>query len=320
MPQPTSSQVHVNRPLTNVSIAYIQNADNFIASQVFPVIPVDKKTDIYTVYTKNDWFRDEAQQRAAGTESAGSGYNIVNTNTYDCKKYAIHKDLDDDTVRNADAHINLDREASEFVTQRLLVRRERLWVTNFFATSIWGTDRTGGTHFTVWDNYAGSNPITDIETGKETVLTNTGFLPNTLAVGYPVFKALKNHPTITDRYKYTSPDSITAQMIANVLDVDRLIVAKSAYATNVEGETAAYAFAHGKHALLSYVNPRPSLMQPSAGYCFAWRGVSEGMGATFAVKKFRMEHLESDRVEGQFAYDMKVVGSDLGYFFSGAVS
>jgi hypothetical protein len=76
MPQPNINSVHVDAILTNISVAYLQNQDNFIADKVFPIIPVDKKSDKFFTYTKNDWFRDEAQRRAPGTESAGGGYNL----------------------------------------------------------------------------------------------------------------------------------------------------------------------------------------------------------------------------------------------------
>jgi hypothetical protein len=38
--QPTPSQVHVNVPLTNVSVAYMIDSGLYIASRVFPVVPV----------------------------------------------------------------------------------------------------------------------------------------------------------------------------------------------------------------------------------------------------------------------------------------
>ena len=269
MAQPTSTQVHVNRPLTNISVAYIQNQANFIADKVFPVVPVDKQADIYTVYTKNDWFRDEAQPRAPGDESAGSGYNLVNTNTYYATPYAFHKDVADQIRANADSHLNIDREATEFVTQRLLVRRERLWATSFFANSIWGTTVTGVTDYAQWSDFAASDPAANVETGKVTILTNTGFEPNTLVLGYEVFSKLKQHPVIKDQFKYVSSQSITEEMMAQFFDVDRVMVAKATYASNVEGETAAYSLIQGKHALLAYVNPRPSLMTPSAGLATA---------------------------------------------------
>ena len=64
MPQPNVNNVHIDAILTNISVAYLQNTANFIADKVFPVIPVDKKSDLYFKYTKEDWFRDEAQRRA----------------------------------------------------------------------------------------------------------------------------------------------------------------------------------------------------------------------------------------------------------------
>jgi hypothetical protein len=33
-----------------------------------------------------------------------------------------------------------------------------------------------------------------------------------------------------------------------------------------------------------------------------------------------MDHLKSDRVEGEMAYDQKLVAADLGYFFNGIVA
>jgi hypothetical protein len=118
MPQPTGGQVHIDAILTNISIAYLQNQDNFIADKVFPVIPVDKKSDKFFTYTKNDWFRDEAQRRAGGTESAGGGYGL-STGSYSADVFAFHKDVDDQTLYNADSPLNPLREATEFVTEAL---------------------------------------------------------------------------------------------------------------------------------------------------------------------------------------------------------
>jgi hypothetical protein len=61
-------------------------------------------------------------------------------------------------------------------------------------------------------------------------------------------------------------------------------------------------------------------MTPSAGYIFAWTGVSGGLGATIGTSQFRMESLKANRVEAEVAFDNKVVASDLGYFFASAVA
>ncbi len=319
MAQPTQSAVHVDVPLTNISTAYMQSQDAFIASKVFPVVPVQKQTDKFYTYTKNDWFRDEAQVRADATESAGSGYGI-STSTYSCDVWAIHKDIGYQTRANADSQINLDRDAAEFVTQRLLLRQEIQFVTDFFTTSVWATDSTPSN---LWSDFTNSDPIEDIETGKETILSVTGQMANTLVLGYQVFRKLKNHPDVIDRIKYTtgvSGRTVTPDLLAAMFDVDRVLVARAIKATNNEGETAAYSFTHGKHALLCHVAPNPGLLTPSAGYMFSWQGVSDGLGANIGVRRIDMPTKRAERIEGEIAFDNRVVGSDLGYFFNGAVA
>lgn len=319
MPQPTSSDVHVDAILTNISVAYIQEQGNFIANRVFPSVPVEKQSDKYFKYTKGDWFRDEAQLRAPSTESAGSGYSL-STDTYSTAVYAFHKDVDDQVRANADSPINPDRDATTFVTQRMLLRQEIDWNTNYFTTGIWDTDKTGGVNFTQWSNYTSSDPIEDIEAGKSTILTNTGFMPNTLVLGYDVFRQLRHHPDIVDRIKYTSSEVPAEGILARLFGIDRVLVTRAIKNSGAEGAANSFAQVHGKNAALYYVAPSPGLLTPSAGYQFVWRGVSDGMGQNIGITRFRMPELRADRIEAQMAWDYKVVSTDLGYFFSSCVA
>ena len=333
MPQPSVNNVHIDAILTNISVAYIQNTNNFIADKVFPTIPVDKKSNLYFKYTKDDWFRDEAQRRADGTASAGSGYGL-STDSYMTDVFAFHKDIGDQTRANADNPLNPDMEATQFVTQRLLLRREVQWAADYFTTGVWGTDITGTTSTTpattqtvVWSDYKTaptsytSNPIVDVENAKVKVLQNTGYEPNTLVLSYAVFQILKAHPLLVDRYKYTQAGAIvTEDLLAQLFGLDRVLVAKATYNGANEGATGSYNFTTGKNAMLAYTAPNPGLMTPSAGYTFMWTGVSGGLGTTVGVSRFRMEELKADRVEGEVAFDNKVVASDLGYFWSGIIS
>lgn len=312
--QPALQDVHIDQALTNLSIAYIQSQDVYMASKVFPIIPVDKQSDKYWIFNKNDWFRDEAQKRTDSTESAGSGFTM-STDSFFCDVWAFHKDVGAQTRRNADAQVRLETAAVEFVTQRLLLRREIQWVTDYFTTSVWATDATPAN---LWSDYLTSDPQADIENAKEVVLASTGFLPNTLTIGYTVFRYLKQHPAIRDQFKYTSASNITAQMLAQVFEVDNLYIARAIKATNNEGAAGAYSFTHGKHALLCYVNPTPGEMQPSAGYTFAWDYA--GSGAGIGIDSFDIREKKTTRFEGEMSFDNKATGTDLGYFFNGAVA
>ena len=320
--QPTMAETHIDVALTNISIAYIQAQDTFIAAKVFPVIPVDKQTNKYFTFPKEAWFKDEAQKRTDGTETAGSGYT-VSSDTYACDVWGFHKDVGAQLRANADAQINMDRGAVQFVTQRMLMRQERQWVTDYFNISIWGTTVTGGTNFTRWSDYVNSDPVEDIENAKEAILGVTGFMPNTIVMGYQVWRKLKNHPDIYDRLKGVisagGPRVVTKQQVAAIFEVDNLYVPQGIYASNNEGETAAYGFIQGKSVWIGYVNPNPGLEVPSAGYTFNWTGISGGLGSSIAIDSFDIREKKTTRFEAEMSWDNKVVATDLGYFMAQVV-
>jgi hypothetical protein len=327
--QPTSSQVHVDQPLTQISIAFLQDARNFVADQVFPKIGVSKQSDRYYTYDRGEFNRDEMALRAPGTESAGSGYSIDNTPTYYCPVYAMHRDIDDQVRANADSVLSLDREAAEYLSHKALIKKEKLWVSKFFAGGLWtggdldGVAATPGAGEMLQWNDASSTPIEDVRAGATAILQSTGMMPNTLVLGHEVFAALLDHPDIIDRLKYGqtpgSPAMAGRDSLAALFGVERLFVMRSIENTAAEGASADHAFIGGKKALLCYSAPQPGLMTPSAGYTFQWTGMAGG-GEGVRVKRMRMEHLESDRVELQMAFDQKLIASDLGYFWDTAVA
>ena len=315
MPQPTSFDVHVDAILTNSSVAYMQESYAFVASRAFPQVSVNKQTDKYFTYDQADFFRDQVQRRADGTESAGTGYGL-STASYSCDVYALHKDIGDQTRANADAPLNPDMDATRFLTQQMLIRQEVEWAAAAFTTGVWGTDATPSP---LWDA-ASSTPIADVETAKNTVLTNTGYVPNTVIMSYKVMSALMDNSDIIDRIKYTSQDSVSEELLARLFGVDRVMVMAGTYNTAQEGATASYSQIGDKDVLVAYVAPSAGLMVPSAGYTMLWNGVSQGFGTSTAVARYRMETLRADRIEIESAWDTKIVSSALGYFLSNVTS
>src|SRR5690242_11661865 len=98
---PTSNKVHVDRLLTNLSIGY-KNSD-YIADNIFPVVPVTKRSDIIPKYDQSHWFRNGATKRAPGTKSEGGGFKVTTDDTYYADRYSFRTEIDDDTKDNADA-------------------------------------------------------------------------------------------------------------------------------------------------------------------------------------------------------------------------
>ena len=332
MPQPTLGDVHVNRPLTNISVAYSQEAAGveFVADRAFPGIPVENKSDLYYTYKRADFNRDEMQKRALATESAGTGYGLDSTGTYNCDVWALHKDVDDQIRANSDSPLSPDRDATIFLTNKALIRREAQWVSQYFKTGIWSGEVAGqaasdSTHVAYWD-YATAQPIVDIRHAKTQARLNSGgFVPNIAVFSRPVFDKLVDHPDFVDRVKYgqtaPNPAMATRRIMAEILELEEVLVVDAVYNTAAEGATEATTFIGGLSAALFYRPRNPGLMTPSAGYTFNWTGlIGSTGGAGVRIKTFRMEHLASDRVEIDAAFDMRVISKDCGFFFSNVIS
>ena len=332
--RPSRSDVHVNRPLTQISIAYMQMAAAFIASRVFPNISVSNQSDAYFVYPRGEFNRDDMKERPPGTESAGGTYK-VGTETYYSRVFAYHKDVPDQIRANQDSPINLDREATEFVTLKGLIKRERTWVDKFFKGGVWSFDIDGAAARSAafspsvsanndlqhW-NDAASTPIEDIRLVKRFMQESTGFRPNVLVLGRAVFDTLLDHGDIVgrlDRGQTTGTAVANKDSLAALFELERIEVMDAVYNTAKEGAADSHSFIGGKHALLAFVPGRPGLMTPAAGYTFGWNGYLGAGPEGNRISRFRMDSLKSDRVENELAYDQKLIASDLGAFFEGIV-
>lgn len=324
MPQPNANQLHISRPLSNISVAYQLSADRFVAARIFPIVPVQQQFNQFWKYRKGDFHRSEARVRPPNTESAGSGWNIE-LDSYAATVQAVHKDIDDQLRANADSVFNLERDATTFVTNQLLIKRDRDWIDAFMGTGLWATDlqgvagAPGAGQFQQWD-VAGSTPIEDVTNGIILVEESTGYTPNVLVLSPHVYNSLRNHADVLERIKYTQRGSVTRELLASLLDVEEVMVTRAVQNTADESEDATLEFMAPKHALLVYRAPSAGLQQVSAGYTFTWNGFLGSVGFGTRVRRFRMEELSSDRVEGEMAYDQKLVAPDLGLLFADAVS
>lgn len=323
MPQPNSRDLFVSRPLTNISVAFQQGQAQFAAPLVFPQVPVQRQGDLYYKYKRDDWFRSIAGVRAPATETPGGGWE-VETDSYFANVYGVHKDIDDQTRANAESVFSLDRDAAEWVTTNLLIKREQDFAASFLTTGVWGTELTGvgaapgASEFLQFD-VAGSDPIGVIADALLDQSAGTGFQGNVLVMGASVERHLLNHSSILERIKYTQRGVLTRDLLAGLFGVDRIVVPRAIQNTAPKGGTASFGFISDKSMLLAYSPATPSIMTPAAGYIFTWNGLLGAGSFGTRIKRFRQEAIASDRVEGEMAYAMKVVAPEMGTFFADVV-
>jgi len=312
---PGPGDVHINKPLTNISVAYIQDTTNFIADRVFPRIGVQKQSDLYFKYDKGDWFRNEAQKRAPATESPGGRYNL-STDTYFCHIYAFHKTIDAQTRTNEDTPLDGDADAAEFVTQRLLLRREIDFMDAYFKAGVWDHEYDGETSdFTQFSDET-EDPVPFFDEVKDDIYEESGFMPNTLVLSHKAWRALKKNEKLLERIKYTQRGVMPLDLLGSLLEIPRVYVARAIKNDAQEGASDDFSYVGDTDdfAWLGYVPERPGLRRPSAGYTFVWTGYGGQNAYGVTISKWYNNDIKADKIEGELCYDQKIVASDLGAF------
>jgi hypothetical protein len=315
---PTARDLHVDSLLTNISIAY--RNPSYIADMIFPLVTVMKQSDIVPKYDQSHWFRNGAKMRAPGTKSQGGGWTVDTSDTYFAARRSFRVEIADDDRDNTDQPFNLDRDGTEFVTDKMQLAREVAFATDFFKTGVWGDDDTGGTDFTQWSDYASSSPLVDITRYQDAVEGRIGREPNKLVLGKQVWSSLKWHPDLIDTIKHTQTAMMTVNLAAALMELESIMIGRAIVTNDEEGTAEAsvtYTRVWGKNALLLYVPDRPSLMTPAAGYTFVWQRVASALQY---IKRMRDEEREVDIIEGNSYFDQKATATKAGQFLASAVA
>ena len=325
---PLPSVTHYDSFLTGLGVAAFQQPPfGYVMKNIFPTIRVNRQSDKYRIWDDEDFLRDDFEVLPISTESAGTDFKF-SSDTYYATRYALHVDIDDQELNNADSDIDLVSSSIQVLASKGQLKLERQGIAKLMTTSVWGQDLTGvsgapgANQFKQW-NDAASTPITDFDTASDIVLNKTGLVPNVAVVSQAVWRALQRHASVAARFQYVRDYSqVSEDMVAAVLGLERLYVVRSIRTTNVEGATKAYSTNLGKVAWLGYVPANVGPMTPTPAAYFAWDGVGgmPGISETTPIFRFRMDEIHSDRIEAYLAFDVKVTAPSLGVFFNTAVA
>jgi hypothetical protein len=328
----TPSQVHIDRPLSNLTLAYAQSQENFIADKVFPTVGVARQSDKYYIYDRANMNRTgDVKKLAPRTEVNRIGMTISNS-SYFADVYGLGMDFDEQTIANEDEVLQIRQAGAETLAMRLMIHREEQFASTFFTNGVWTTNVSGaasgaGTPV-YWNDYTNSTPIQNVTDARRTMqLASGGYKPNTMVIGKEVRDILINHPDILSRLNGGSTVSNTALItdakIAEIFEVEKLYVMEAVKNTAVEGAAESTSFIGGKHAMLCHTPSSAGLMTPAAGMTFAWNSIPGANNLGITVESFSDDALKrqqvAEHIQVKMSYDMKVVGPDLGYFFNGIV-
>ena len=315
--------------LTNIALSYYQNANNYFAKAIFPVCRVSQSSDNYYIFNKEDLLRDGWNRKPA----YGQTTPVVlseHTDTYNCHVDQIIMGIDQirqtDLERRQGPAIARDprQQRARAIAEQANIHQDRLFANAFFKPGVWGNEWTGVDDTSTTDKQfikfsnGNSDPIKFIADRKLDMQRETGRTPNKIAIGADVFNALRIHEAILERVKYggatANPAQVTKNVLAQLFEVDELVVMMSIHNAAKQGADAAMDFiGDSKGLLLAYASASPSVDEPSAGYIFSWDMLGDGnilpilhhdpVGATHA-----------EYIEGLMACDMRKTADDLAVY------
>lgn len=320
-----------NLYLTNMSMAYFAEQGDFVAPSLFPVCPVSLSSSYYYKFTKADLARDNVRRKPAygKVQPAIMGQT---DDTYKCEVDQVLVGIDQistlDYSRSRTPGVADPRRAKvRFASEQMMLHNDRIFAENFFKTGVWeqewaGVDATPtGNQFLKFSD-ANFDPVHFFDERIRDIKQTGRRKPNRLALGYDAYLALKNHPDILERVKYTgttaNPANVTPAVLAQLFGIEQVKVLESTYNAAGIGQEDMQFICDTKGALLCYATPTPQIDEPSAGYIFTWDML--GNGATTAFDQFEGEKgTHSEFVEGLMATDMKKTCDDLAMFFKDCV-
>ena len=342
---PSPSALHVSQPLSNVSLAYRNAQDVYVADRIFPVVRVSKQFDQYYIWGDSMFLHSEVGPRAPGSEARRMDMQ-VSSDTFKCLKRGLAMPIFDEQRANADPEVNPEVIATEVLTDQALLEKDLEFIgtamkvdnpgaswtlsveghANPTAAGSLNPADTAGTNNKVafWDDNS-SEPIELIREMKRRVQLRGRRRPNKMVMGRAVYDALIDHSDFLGRINQGQTSGAAVVMLNTltaVLELQELWVMDGVQDKADEGESSDLEIIGNKQALLLY-SPLAGMPTnggvPSAGYTFEWDLYSRGR-AGFAVKSYRDEKTETDVMEINSAYDQKIVGKNMAVKFDNIVS
>ncbi len=328
---PAISSIHQNRPLTDIMINELQEAEGFVSNKAFPVVPVDQKSDEFYIFDKASMLRSQMKTVNHLDYAPVVGYDI-DTSTFNCIIKAGAMPRSKGMSWNSD--FDLESQDSSFLGQQAMLARE-IDFSSLVAASVWDTQREGkasgvSTNEFLQFNDSSSTPKKVIDKYiNEARIAAGGHRPNLCICGSAVWEQLQNHDDFLQLIKYgggnADPAQVTPDAMAGLFRLSQgFHIAEGVYNSAEEGLTAAYTDIIPDDAMLFlYVAENPGIKTKSAGYCFAWSAYDPALARGGDPRDSAMVRTFEDQkivggggkiIEAVTSYVFKVTSSDCGLY------
>lgn len=311
----------VNAELTAIAIAY-QNPDAaLIADRVLPRVPVPKKFK-YTTYTTEQGYT--VPDTKVGRKSEPNMVDFGGTDvTAECQDYGLDDLVPNDEVAAYEAMpkpasggpVSPQALSTMMLTGLVQLDREIRVAGTVFATGNYAAGNQATLSGTSqWSDRVNSDPLNAITTAMDVPLVR----PNKMVIGQLAWTQLRMHPKLVQAIGRSAQTAgyASLQQIAELLELQEIIVGRAFYNTAKKGQTPSYARAWGKHCSLLHIDSLAAqLGQPTYG----WTG-QFGSKIAGVIPAPNAGLRGGERVRSGESVKEVIVSTDAGYWFQNCVA
>lgn len=298
--------LHYDQVLTEFSVGY--SNDEFVGGLLMPTVTVGQRSGKYNVQEKVG-FTVMDDLRAPKAKANEVPPITFSRDTYYAEEHALVDIVDREEVAEADSELDPMRDATERLSDTILLNREYLIAALATTTTNYASGHTATIAGVLqWNNYATSFPIANLKTGRDAIHLATLKYPNLCIMGYDVATQLEDHTYIVDRFKYVEAGMTTFDMIARLVGSPGLVFHKAGAIRNTAnlGQPQTFSYMWGDDVVLAYVNPRPGRKSVSYGYeyAFPWAG------QVMPTERWFDDDHDATKVRVRRRYDLKLFAID----------
>lgn len=277
MTQPTLSAVRLIDPvLTQLAVSYRDN--RFYWDTLAPVVRSEQRTGQYTIYDKEYWFaRPEGGDRGPLAPYTRLGWGVSSA-SYECHEIGWEEQLSQVVAAASQLpEALLQTNIAHLANMIQLELEHRVAEASFnAATSVFGTNTANLGNSDKWD-VATSDPVGKVKEVSRSIHQATGASVHTMVINPQTWDELSEHPTLINKFKYTSTSILGTSEVAQALGVPRIVVADTLRVNATLGSPAdsvtapATTYLYGKRAMFlasgngGQVNPFSTFMWDERG-------------------------------------------------------
>lgn len=249
------------------------NNNKMISTQLFPVFEASQQAGIFG--------RIKAKQllQAAGDieRASGSGYKRRKWEFEDhpwfTKEYGVEEPIDERDKNRYSDFFDHEVIATNRSRSATLIDQERKTRDLIYGVGA-GQQSAAGT---AWSNWAGSDPISNVEAAAIKFWERTGVWPNTLGMSYLTFRNVRQNAKVLDRIAASGAGDrnratdVTVAQLSEVFAMPNIAVGGAAHDAGGAGLALDVQMIWGKaNAFLLYVPNSNDLKEPAFGRTFHW--------------------------------------------------